>query len=110
MVLAQMHRIQESPVSAAELESAKKFLIGSFPLKLDTQSSIASFLLQVQIYGLGLDYIDRYPGYIRAVTVADVQKVAREYLHPDAYVLVAVANQSKAEIKVASNAPPGGKQ
>jgi zinc protease len=110
MVLAQMRRIQESPVSDAELESAKKFLIGSFPLKLDTQGSIASFLLQVQIYGLGLDYIDKYPGYIRAVTIADVQKMAREYLHPDRYVLIAVANQSKADIKVASSAPPGGKQ
>jgi zinc protease len=110
MVLAQMRRIQESPVSDAEMESAKKFLIGSFPLKLDTQNSIVQFLLQVQIYGLGLDYIDKYPGYIRAVAKEDVQKVAREYLHPDSYILVAVANQSEAGIKVASSAPPSGKQ
>ncbi len=110
MVLAQMRRIQESPVSDAEIESAKKFLIGSFPLKLDTQNSIVQFLLQVQIYGLGLDYIDKYPGYIRAVTKEDVQKVAREYLHPDSYILVAVANQSEAGIKVANGAPPSAKQ
>jgi zinc protease len=109
MVLAQMRRIQESQVSDAELESAKKFLIGSFPLKLDTQNSIVSFLLQVQIYGLGLDYIDRYPGYIRAVTREDVQKMARQYLHPDSYILVAVANQSEAALKVASSAAPGAK-
>jgi zinc protease len=109
MVLAQMRRIQESPVSDAELQSAKKFLVGSFPLKIDTQGSIVQFLLQVQIYGLGLDYIDKYPGYINAVTAADVQKVAREYLHPDGYLLVAVANQAKAEIKVASSAQSGGK-
>jgi zinc protease len=105
MVLQQMRRIQESPVSDAEMESARKFLIGSFPLKLDTQNSIVQFMLQVQLYGLGLDYIDRYPGYIRAVTKEDVQKVARQYLHPDSYILVAVANQSVAGIKVASNAP-----
>jgi len=110
MVVAQMRRIQESPVSDAEMESAKKFLIGSFPLKLDTQNSIVTFLLQVQIYGLGLDYIDKYPGYIRAVTKEDVQKVAREYLHPNSYILVAVANQSQAGIKVASSAAPSGKQ
>jgi zinc protease len=110
MVLEQMRRIQESPVSDAELESAKKFLVGSFPLKLDTQNSIVQFLLQVQIYGLGLDYIDRYPGYIRAVTKEDVQRVARQYLHPDSYVLVAVANQSEAGIKVASSAQSSGKQ
>ena len=105
MILQQMRRIQESPVSDAEMESARKFLIGSFPLKLDTQNSIVQFMLQVQLYGLGLDYIDRYPGYIRAVTKEDVQKVARQYLHPDNYILVAVANQSVAGIKVASNAP-----
>jgi zinc protease len=110
MVLQQMRGIQESPVSDAELESAKKSLIGSFPLKLDTQNSIVQFILQVQIYGLGLDYIDRYPGYIRAVTKEDVQKVARQYLHPDSYILVAVANQSEAAIKVASSAASSGKQ
>ncbi len=110
MILQQMRRIQESPVSDAEMDSARKYLIGSFPLKLDTQESIVQFLLQVQFYGLGLDYIDRYPGYIRAVTKEDVQKVARQYLHPDNYLLVAVANQSEANIKVASDAPPPGKQ
>ncbi len=51
-----------------------------------------------------------YPGYIRAVTKDDVQKVARQYLHPDNYLLVAVANQSQANIKVASDAPAPGKQ
>ncbi len=110
MVLQQVRRIQESPVSDAELESAKKSLIGSFPLKLDTQNSIVQFILQVQIYGLGLDYIDRYPGYVRAVTKEDVQKVARQYLHPDSNILVAVANQTEAAIKVASSAASSTKQ
>ncbi len=105
MVLQQMRGIQESPVTDAEMNSAKKYLIGSFPLKLDTQNSIVQFLLQVQLYGLGLDYIDKYPSYIQAVTKDDVQKVARQYLHPDSYILVAVANQSVAKIKVASNDP-----
>ena len=49
-------------MSDAEIDSAKKFLIGSFPLKLDRQSSIVRLHLQVQLYGLGLDYIERYPG------------------------------------------------
>ncbi len=105
MVLQQMRGIQESPVTDAEINSAKKYLIGSFPLKLDTQNSIVHFLLQVQLYGLGLDFIDKYPSYIQAVTKDDVQKVARQYLHPDSYILVAVANQSVAKIKVASNDP-----
>lgn len=106
LILAQMREIQQSPVSDAELASAKKFLIGSFPLKLDRQSSIVGFMLQTEIYGLGLDYADRYPKIIAAVSKDDVQKVAREYLHPDALDLVAVANQAQAKIDVAKLAPP----
>ncbi len=106
LILAQMREIQAHPVSDAEIGSAKKFLIGSFPLKLDRQSSIVGFMLQTEIYGLGLDYADRYPKIIAAISKDDVQKVAREYLHPDALDLVAVANQSEAKIDLARLAPP----
>lgn len=102
LVLDQMREIQEHPVSDAELKSAQKFLIGSFPIKLDRQSAIASFMLQIEIYGLGLDYADRYPKLIAAVTKEEVQRVAKQYLHPDALLLVGVADQSEAAINVAS--------
>jgi zinc protease len=116
LILEQLRDIQEHPVSDTELASAKKYLIGSFPLKLDRQSSIAGFMLQVELYGLGLDYAERYPKLIGAVTKDDIQRVAKRYLHPDALILVAVADQSKAAINLASlqrvaagtapNAPP----
>lgn len=106
MVLQQLREIQEKPVTDAELESARKFLIGSFPLKIDRQSAIAHFLLQVELYGLGLDYAERYPKLIAAVTREDVQRVARQYLHPDAFILVAVANQGQAAIEVAAREHP----
>lgn len=112
LILQQLREIQQQPVSDAELASAKKYLVGSFPLKIDRQSAIASFMLQIELYGLGLDYADRYPKLIEAVTKADVQRVAQKYLHPDAMLLVAVANQAEAKIdvaalqKVASGAAP----
>lgn len=101
LIVEQLRDMQEHPVSDAELASAKKYLIGSFPLKLDRQSSIASFILQVELYGLGLDYADRYPKLIQAVTKDDILRVARKYVHPDALILVAVANQAQAAINVA---------
>jgi zinc protease len=101
LIIEQMREIQEQPVSDAELDSARRFLIGSFPLKLDHQSSIAGFMIQVELYGLGLDYADRYPKLIEAVTKEDVQRMAKQYLHPDALLLVAVADQSEAAINVA---------
>ena len=102
LIVEQLRDMQEQPVSDGELASAKKYLIGSFPLKIDRQSSIASFILQVEMYGLGLDYAERYPKLIGAVTKDDIQRVAKQYLHPDALDLIAVANQSEAAINVAN--------
>jgi zinc protease len=102
LIIEQLRDMQEQPVSDTELASAKKYLIGSFPLKIDRQSSIASFMLQIEMYGLGLDYAERYPKLIGAVTKDDVQRVAKQYLHPDALDLVAVANQTEAAINVAN--------
>src|SRR5438270_11663578 len=94
--------MQSQPVSDHELASAKKYLIGSFPLHLDRQSQVVSFMLQIELYGLGLDYAERYPKLIDEVTKADVQQVAQKYLHPDALDLVAVANQAAAKITPAA--------
>src|SRR5262249_24989749 len=55
MVLQQMRQMQESPVSDPELDNARKFLVGSFPLKIDRQVQIADFMLEVELSGLGLD-------------------------------------------------------
>jgi zinc protease len=102
LILQQLHDIQEKPVTDEELDGAKKFLIGSFPLKIDKQSGIASFMLQVELYGLGLDYAEKYPKLIEAVTKEDVQRAAKEYLHPDSVIVVAVANQIEAKINNAN--------
>ncbi len=105
LIVAQLREIQNQPVSDRELASAKKYLVGSFPLRLDRQSQIVSFILQVEIYGLGLDYAERYPKLIDEVTKLNVQQTAQKYLHPDALDLVAVANQSLAKINTAALSP-----
>ncbi len=94
--LRQMERIREEPVSEKELEGAKKYLIGSFPMRLDTQGKLANFLTQVEYYGLGLDYPDKYPSLIRSITREEVLRVAKRYLHPKKYILVIVANLKEA--------------
>jgi zinc protease len=97
--LQQMERIQKEPVSEKELEEAKKYLIGSFPMRLDTQSKLANFLTQVEYYGLGLDYPEKYPSLIRSVSREEVLRVAKKYLHPKKYVLVIVANLNEAGLE-----------
>ncbi|HSG06023.1 MAG TPA: pitrilysin family protein, partial [Nitrospiria bacterium] len=58
-ILKELRSIRTRPVSDRELEEAKAFLIGSFPLKFDTTSKIAHFLTLVEFHGLGLDYLDQ---------------------------------------------------
>lgn len=88
----QVERIQKELVSEKELEGAKKYLVGSFPMRLDTQRKLANFLMQVEYYGLGMDYAARYPGLVQAITREEILQVARKYLHPDNDILIVVAD------------------
>ena len=92
----EIRRMREQPVTDPELDDAKNYLTGSFPLRLDTNHKVASFLAQVEFFRLGLDYPDRYADLIRKVTREDVQRVAKAYLHPEKLITVVVGNQKKA--------------
>jgi zinc protease len=71
-----------------ELNKAKTYLKGSFALGLDTSSKIANQLVMMQIDDLGIDYIDRRPALIDAVTLADAKRVAKRLLDPGLLVTV----------------------
>jgi zinc protease len=88
----QIERIRKEPVSEKELEGAKKYLVGSFPMRLDTQGKLANFLVQVEYYGLGQDYPEKYPRLINSITREEVLRVARVHLHPENSILVIVAD------------------
>jgi zinc protease len=99
-VVDEIRRIRDQPVSAQELDDAKAFLTGNFPLRMDTLGKMVRLLAGIELYGLGLDYPDRYPALIRAVTIADVQRVAQKYLHPARFALVVVGDLPKANVKL----------
>lgn len=98
-VLAEMKAIREAPVSDQELADAKAFLMGSFPLRLDSTAKLAKVLAQVEFFGLGFDYFSQYPKWIERVTKEDVQRVAKQYLDPQRYALVVVGNIAKAKVR-----------
>jgi len=95
----QVERIRKEMVSEKELEGAQKYLVGSFPMRLDTQGKLANFLLQVEYYDLGLDYPARYPKLIQSVSREEVLRVAQKYLHPDNYIMVIVADLKAAGLE-----------
>ena len=86
----ELARMIREPVSDAELGLAKSYLIGSFPLRLDTSGKVADFISVVEEQGLGLDYPDRYKERVGKVTAADVQRVAAKYFDPDTFNRVVV--------------------
>lgn len=99
----EIRRIRDEKVTEEELTAAQLYLTGSFPLRLDSNAKIASFLGQVEFFGLGEDYANRYADRIRAVTVEDVQRVARRLLDPERLQLVVVGKLG--EIDIPDGAP-----
>ncbi len=83
-------KLARGPVGEDEVRLAKDYLIGSFPLRLDTTAKVADFAVAIEQQGLGLDYADRYKAGIAKVTPADVQRVAARFLGPDTFSRVVV--------------------
>jgi zinc protease len=88
----ELARMARELVEDEELALAKAYLIGSFPLRLDTSSKVADFIVGAEALGLGLDYADRYRAGVAAVTAADVQRVASRYFGPDTFDRVIVGD------------------
>ncbi|MBE0427126.1 MAG: insulinase family protein [Nitrospirae bacterium] len=99
-IINQVEKMRKDGISEQELTDAKSYLTGSFKRRLDTNRKVADFLASVEFFGLGIDYVEKYPGYINSVTKEDVLRVTRKYLDPEKFVFVIVANLEKASIKI----------
>jgi zinc protease len=89
-LIHEIQRIINEPVTDQELQDARDYLTGSFVFSFETSSQIARFLVHAEIYGLGFDYIEKYPKYIREITTSDISRVARKYLDSENYSMVVV--------------------
>ena len=76
-------RLAEEGVTAEELERAKTYLTGAYPLRFDGNGRIASILVGMQIIDLPVDYIATRNANIEAVTLEEINRVASELLQPD---------------------------
>lgn len=80
---------EEGP-SESELENAKTFLTGSFPLRFSSSSRISGMLVGMQLQRLGIDYLDRRNSLIEAVTLEDARRAAKRLYDPDKLTVVIV--------------------
>jgi zinc protease len=84
-----MANVVANGVTAAELDEAKTYLTGSYPVRLETNGAVAGALLEAELYGLGLDFIQRYPAILAALTLDEVNRAARKYFVPGDQVMAA---------------------
>ena len=91
----ELKRIRSVPVETAELENAKRALIGSFALSLEDPQAVLQNIVTQKLYNLPDDYWDTYPQRVSAVTAADVQRVAQKYVDLDHMQIVAVGDAAK---------------
>ncbi len=79
---AEIASICEKGFTAQEIDESKSYLIGALPRQLETNAAIAAFLLNADAFNLGLDYDERLPGLIAAVTKDSADAAARQLLDP----------------------------
>lgn len=92
----ELTRIHE-PVAAAELEKAKNYLALQMPRNFETTRGTASALAQIYLYNLSADHYSTFADRIRAVTAADVKRVADKYIQPDKFAVVIVGDRTVIE-------------
>jgi zinc protease len=90
LVRQEWQRMHEDGPTEAELQDAKTYLTGSFPLQFDSTGHIAGLLVQMQQENLGIDYLDRRNALIEGVTLADAKRVARRLLDAKALTFAVV--------------------
>jgi zinc protease len=81
--------IQDGP-KEQELESAKHYLTGSFPLSLASNRSIANLLLRMSFYHLPDNYLETYVARINSVTNDEIKLAFKQHVNPDKMLLVTV--------------------
>ncbi|MEL7257349.1 MAG: pitrilysin family protein [Pseudomonadota bacterium] len=83
-------RIRTEGVTAQELDDAKTYLTGAYPLRFDGNGTIANIAVSMQMDGLGIDYITTRNDKVNAVTLEDINRVAKEFLDPSSLTFVVV--------------------
>ncbi len=90
VIRAEIARMATEGPTAKELENAKSYLVGSYPLRFDTNSKIATELLGLMVEDLGIDYINKRNPEIDAVTMADAKRVAARLLKVEDLIVAVV--------------------
>jgi zinc protease len=105
VVKAVFGKMHDDGVTEAEMNDAKTYLTGSFPLTLTSTDRLAALLMQLREQDLGIDYLDRRDALINGVTLADAKRVAARLLDPTKLTVVMVGQPEGFDKPTAPAAP-----
>ena len=97
LIRQEITRFVTELVTNEELTDSQSNYIGRLPLSLESNGGVASALLNLERYNLGLDYYQRYPDLIKAITPAEILKTAQHYLHPDRLAIAIAGTLDESE-------------
>jgi zinc protease len=92
LMIREFERLQGEPVDPRELRGAQDYMGGSFPLTIETPSAIAMQVLNLLFFGLPLDELETYREEVEGVTPADIQRIAKQFMHPQRLSIVLVGD------------------
>jgi len=94
-MLREVRVMRDSGARAVELDDAKGYFTGSFPLSYSSCNGKAQRMGELEVYRFGTDWLDKFPDQVRAVTLEAANEAARNHLHPDQLVMVVMGNVTK---------------
>lgn len=92
-IQTELRKLQSTPISSTELALAKDAILNSFVFNFQDPAQTLSRLMRYEYFGYPADFLFQYQKGVKAVTVADVQRVAQTYLRPDHMTTLVVGNQ-----------------
>ena len=104
VIRAEWARMGAEGPTPEEVDDAKTYMTGSYPLRFSSTAGIAGTLLNIQMDDLGIDYINNRNDLLEAVTLEDAQRVARELFRAEDLTVVVVGRPDG----VASEKPAAG--
>lgn len=88
-ILQEINNLKNIPIPSQEIEQAKSYLIGNFPLNIETHGDFTAILSEIQAFDLGRDHWDRYYANITQINSESVSQMIQKYsLHTPAIVIV----------------------
>ena len=89
-IIKLMEEFTQQGAAAQELQEAKNFFVGSFPLKLETPGQMAREILELELYGIPFAYLSEYPQAILNVSMEKLNNLASLYVQPEDLIIVVV--------------------